>query len=184
MDIKYGKLIDKSDLEDILKLQRLNLRQHVPEHEKSSQGFVFVSHSLVDLDKLNQIEPHIIAKEGEHLVGYCLAMTKHSRDEIPSLVQMFEEFDSLSYQNKKISESNYLIVGQVCVAKEYRGKGIFRNLYKAYRTVYAPKYEFVITEISTRNLRSLTAHQKMGFQIIKTYQDEFEEWAIVIWDWN
>jgi GNAT superfamily N-acetyltransferase len=180
----YGKVIHDQDLEEILKLQQLNLLQHVPEAEKSNQGFVFVSHTSSQLQELNAQESHIIAKDGDVLVGYCLAMTKSSREVIPSLIPMFEEFDELTFEGKKIAESNYLVVGQVCVAKEYRGKGIFRNLYEAYRAAYAPKYEFVITEISTRNLRSMTAHQKLGFQIIKTYRDAFEEWAIVIWDWN
>lgn len=184
MIIKYEKAARKSDIQEILNLQRLNLRKNISNSEISEYGFVFVSHSLADLLQLNKIERHIIAKDGTRLVGYCLAMTKDSQTIIPSLYPMFEEFESIAYQGKKISESNYIVIGQVCIAKEYRNKGIFRKLYEAYRNIYVSKFDFAITEISTGNLRSLAAHQKIGFKILCTYHDISEEWAIVIWDWK
>lgn len=184
MIIKYKKALKKTDLQEILNLQRLNLRKNISNSEISEYGFVFVSHSLTDLQQLNKVERQIIAKDGVSLVGYCLVMTKDSRTIIPSLFPMFEEFESIVYQEKTISKFNYIVVGQVCITKEYRSKGIFRKLYETYKRIYAPKFDFAITEISTRNLRSLTAHQKIGFRILSTYRDTAEEWAIVIWDWK
>jgi RimJ/RimL family protein N-acetyltransferase len=42
--------------------------------------------------------------------------------------------------------------------------------------------DLCVTEIATRNLVSIRAHEKMGFEIISRYADPGEEWVIVAWD--
>ncbi len=182
--IEFTRTKTKQDLWGILALQKENLIQNISEEEKKSQGFVMVQHSHDIMESLHSIEPHIIAKDGHLVAAYCLAMTKHSRKDIPMLIPMFEQFDILDYKGKKVSEYNYMSVGQVCVGKAYRGQGIFQQLYETYRDSFRDEYEFAITEVSTHNFRSMKAHQKIGFEVIKTFKDEFEEWAIVIWDWR
>ncbi len=172
------------DLQDILSLQQANLSQHIPAQEQQREGFVRVKHELHELESLHLIEPHVIAREGSLIAAYILAMTKASRDSIPMLVPMFGQFDSLEYNGKKVSEYNYMTVGQVCVGKGFRGQGLFEECYRFYRSVFSPKYDFAITEISLRNTRSIRAHEKVGFQTIHLFQDEYEEWAIVLWDWR
>lgn len=174
----------EADLQGILDLQEENLVQNISESEKNDQGFVRVQHNLELLGLLNSIEPHIIAKDGDHVAAYFLAMTKISRNDVPMLVPMFEQFDELLYLGKKVSEYNYMAVGQVCVGKKYRGQGLFFSGYEAYRKAFEKDYDFAITEISISNARSLKAHQKVGFEVIHTFKDEYETWAIVVWDWN
>lgn len=182
--IEYSRTKTKQDLWGILALQKENLVQNISHEEKETQGFVMVQHPYEIMESLHSIEPHIIAKDGHLIAAYCLAMTKQSRKDIPMLIPMFEQFDILDYKGKKVSEYNYMSVGQVCVGKDYRGQGIFQQLYETYRDSFRENYEFAITEVSTQNFRSLKAHQKIGFEVIKTFKDEFEEWAIVIWDWK
>ena len=50
--------------------------------------------------------------------------------------------------------------------------------------MYFGIFDFCLTEVSTRNLRSMQAHEKVGFRIIHTFKDENEEWNILLWDWN
>jgi len=57
-------------------------------------------------------------------------------------------------------------------------------LYQKHREVYSNQYDFILTEISTSNLRSLKAHEKMGFETIYTYQDSVDEWNVVVWNWK
>jgi len=61
---------------------------------------------------------------------------------------MFELFDTISYNNERISAYNYLVVGQVCIDKAWRGQGILDHCYAAYRNYYRTKYDFAITEIA------------------------------------
>lgn len=185
MPIYTTTSVSSSDLIGILTLQKANLAHVLSEKEIQSQGFVTVNHTYDLLKKLNDREKHIIAKDADRVVGYVLAMTSHSRFDIPILVPMFDEFDKITYKGKKVTEQNYIIVGQVCIDKQYRGQGLFDKCYAAYRDAYQQKYDFAITEIASANIRSLHAHKRVGFREVASYSDpNGMEWRVVVWDWK
>lgn len=173
------------DLKGILELQRQNLKQDLTPEQIKAQGFVTVSHSLDDLEKMHGYEPNIVAKDGDAIAAYVLAMTDQSKNDIPRLVEMYESFDDISYHGKPVSDYHYIVVGQVCVGYDYRGKGLFDECYKAYKDCFKDRYDFAITEIASINLRSMNAHKRIGFEVIHTYTDSSSvEWNVVVWDWN
>ena len=173
------------DLSEILDLQQRNLRGNLTIDDLSREGFVTVQHSFSDLKKLNEQEQHQVIKEDGKVVGYILAMTEKSKNDIPVLIPMFELFQQVAYRGKPISSYQYMVVGQVCVAVNFRGKGLFDEAYAAYRERFSDKYEFAVTEIATANARSLKAHQRIGFLEVHRYTDEQQtEWSIVLWDWR
>lgn len=183
--ISYSTSNTKEELEGILKLQQSNLAQGLTADEIQSQGFVTVQHTYDVLEKMNDLEKHVIAKEDEAVIAYCLAMTKQSRFDIPVLIPMYDVFDKIVHKEKIISTVNYIVVGQVCVDKAYRGQGIFDNCYAAYKEFYSNKYDLVLTEIASNNTRSLQAHKRIGFREIHSYIDPTgTEWIVVIWDWR
>lgn len=183
--ITYTTANSTIDLESILTLQKENLPQNLDEAEIQSQGFVTVNHSFELLKKMNGIEPHIIAKDGEKIAGYVLAMTKNARNDIPVLIPMFDLFEKIFYKGQKIADCNYILVGQVCIGKAYRGTGIFDDCYNFYREFYKGKYDMAITEIASLNPRSVNAHKRVGFEEIHTYTaPDNTEWKIVVWDWR
>lgn len=182
--LKICRAESQTDLQGILELQQKNLPQNLSPEEKSEQGFVRVEHNLELLGLLNSIESHVIAKDGNTVAAYFLAMTKKSRNDVPMLVPMFRQFDKLTYKGKNVSEYNYMVIGQVCIGKNYRGIGLFSSCFEVYQNAFKKEYDFAITEISISNPRSIKAHQKAGFEIIHTFQDEFETWVIVVCDWN
>lgn len=62
---------------------------------------------------------------------------------------------------------------------------VFDKAYQHYNETFKQDYDFAITEVSTRNYRSLKAHERAGFVEIHRYTDPLsEEWSIVIWDWK
>ena len=173
------------DLLGILRLQKRNLAKNLSVPEASSQGFVTVDHSFTDLKKLNDEEQHQVIKSGNAVVGYLLAMTKNSKDDIPVLVPMFELFDKIVYRGKPISVYEYMVVGQVCIDVNYRGKGLLDESYHAYKTRFSNQYDFAVTEVATANTRSLKAHQRVGFSEVHRYTDVAgTEWSIVLWEWR
>ncbi|SFD10049.1 hypothetical protein SAMN05518672_101473 [Chitinophaga sp. CF118] len=183
--IVYTTSKTDKDLLQILELQKKNLPASLTSEQISTQGFVTVSHSFDDLQKMNNIEESIIAKDDDHVIAYLLAMTAKSKLDIPVLVPMFEVFDNITFQNKKISDYQYIVVGQVCVAAGYRGIGILDSCYSEYKRHFENKYDFAITEISSRNLRSLNAHKRIGFDTIYEYAaPDGETWSIVLWNWR
>jgi hypothetical protein len=183
--IRYSTASTDEDLWGILQLQRQNLATALSETEIRSEGFVTVKHSFDELQRLNNMEQHVIAKDGEKVIAYLLAMTEGSKDDIPVLRPMFAVFQELTFAGKMLTQDRYLVVGQVCVGKGYRGLGILDQCYRWYKQTYSNKYDFAITEIDAINLRSLAAHKRVGFRELHRYPvPGGKEWVIVLWDWN
>ena len=174
----------REDLQDILALQRENLRDHVSPEDARSEGFVTVAHTLESLEQMHALAPSVIAREGDALAGYALTMPLEARDAAPVLAPMFALFDGLVWQGRPLAESRYYVMGQVCVARAFRGQGVFDALYRGHREAYAKRFDFMVTEIATRNTRSMRAHARVGFQVLTTYRDDLDEWAVVLWDWR
>ncbi|HZV69361.1 MAG TPA: GNAT family N-acetyltransferase [Saprospiraceae bacterium] len=180
----YTTAQTERDLLGIMELQKKNIAPHLTPEEMKSQGFLTVVHTLDDLKKMNDIEKHIICKDGENVVAYTLAMTVKSKNDLPILFPMFEKFEKIIYLDKPVSEFNYIIVGQACVDIDYRGQSVLDKCYEAFKNAFSKNYDFAISEISCRNSRSLRAHQRIGFSEIFIYTaPDGEEWSVVIWEW-
>lgn len=183
--ITYKTTEDTSELEGVYALQKLNLKKNLSKQEIERDGFVTVDHDWERLEKLNSIEPHVIAKDNAEVVGYVLAMTKVSRFDLPIIFPMFEEFKKINYKGKAVSAYDYMVVGQACIHKDYRGKGLIENCFRVYKEAFAERYDFSITEIAASNLRSIKAHKKVGFKEVHSYTDpDQNEWVVVIWNWR
>ncbi len=179
--ISFTTSQSKEDLQGILSLQQANLEANITSEELASQGFVTVEHNYDLLSAMNDPYPHIIAKDAGMVVGYALVMLPAFGNSIPVLVPMFEQINTLVYENNKLAASKYFVMGQVCVGKGCRGKGVFAGLYEKMKVEMKNDFDYIITEISARNKRSLRAHEKVGFKTLKTYwSEEGEEWVVVI----
>ncbi|MDH3649188.1 MAG: GNAT family N-acetyltransferase [Saprospiraceae bacterium] len=173
------------DLKGILDLQRRNLTRNLSEEEVKSEGFVTVEHDLDLITRMNTAEKSVVAKSKDVVIGYTLAMTPVFASDIPILSHMFDQFGHSHYQGKPIKEAHFIICGQVCVDKDFRGQKIMDRMYALYRDTYKSRYAFVITEIADHNPRSLHAHLRVGFQIIHSYSSgKGIVWHLVLWDWN
>ncbi|MBA4054369.1 MAG: GNAT family N-acetyltransferase [Marivirga sp.] len=171
------------DLKGILDLQRRNLPKNLTREEITSQGFVTVSHRPEDLQKMNSIEQSIIAKENDTVIAYLLAMTEKSKLDIPILIPMFEAFETIHYKDIVLSKYSYIVVGQVCVDKNYRGQGVLDKCYALYIERFKKKYDLAVTEIATSNQRSMNAHKRIGFETIHEYvAPDNVAWSIVVLD--
>jgi ribosomal protein S18 acetylase RimI-like enzyme len=172
------------DLEQILKLQEQNLIQNLSMEKRSEQGFLTVKHDLETLRKMNSSAGQIIAKAGDRVVGFALVMPKECKELVPVLIPMFEVFNKLTFKGVSLDTFNYYVMGQICIAEDYRGIGIFDMLYKKHREIYSPIYDLCLTEVSVRNTRSMRAHERVGFQQIHTYRDQVEDWNIMLWEYR
>ena len=126
--------------------------------------------------------PQAIAVADGRVVGYCLSMPLSLQDELPSLRPMFDQFGSCFYRQRPLCDYRFIVGGQVCVDRPYRGKGLLARLYEQLRLSLPFPCDLCVTEIATRNVVSVRAHQKMGFESVATYSDDQEEWVIVAWD--
>jgi GNAT superfamily N-acetyltransferase len=172
------------ELEQILQLQRQNLKQYISQEEKDAQGFLTMQFNLPMLQQLHAIAPSVIIKHEDEVVAYAMTVTLEGRQAYPDLEPMFVNFGNLQWQGKPLYDYRFYVMGQICVSKAHRAKGLFDKLYQHHKEVYSPHYDFIITEISTSNTRSLQAHKRVGFTTIHTYQDTVDNWNVVVWDWT
>ena len=178
-DIIYTRAKTSEELIQIRTLQFQNISTNITSAEKQQEGFVTVQHSLELLEQMNAACANIIAKEDQKVVGFALVMLPKFRNEIEILIPMFEKIETIMPLNK-----SYVIMGQICVDKNYRRKGVFRQLYLFYKEELQKKFDFLITEVAAINLRSINAHQSVGFKTIEIYEDKGILWHIMLWDWQ
>jgi GNAT superfamily N-acetyltransferase len=177
------------DLRGILDLQRKNLAQSVSAAEAVAQGFVTVSHTLDSLQAMHALAPSIVARAPSlagavEVVGYALMMPREARVLVPILEPMFELLSALSWRGRPLSTLRYYVMGQVCVAKAFRGQGVFDALYQGHAAAYAGRFDLIVTEVALRNTRSLRAHERVGFEPLHRYRDDVDDWQIVGWDFG
>lgn len=183
--LKIARVADDRQLDEILQLQKSNLAISLDEPEIKEQGFVTVQHDLATLKEMHAESPSIIAVHDGHVVGYALIMPASFRSKIPILEPMFALIDDLTYLGLPLASYSYFVMGQVCIAKHYRGQGIFDKLYEGLRHECAGKYRLLITEVARRNQRSVKAHLRVGLKVIHQYTDPAgEEWELMAWDWQ
>lgn len=185
MEIIFSSVSTPEEVTQILDLQAKNHVSTVSPAVAQEQGFVTVKHNPLVLQRMNQAAPSIIAKNGDRVVGYALVMPRSFSVDIPILQPMFDLLDTLSWRGKGLRENlRWFVMGQICVAEGYRGMGVFDGMYQKMKEVCKADYDFVITEIAERNIRSIRAHERVGFQTLHTFSDAVagEDWRVVVWD--
>jgi hypothetical protein len=174
----------EAELNQILALQTANHKDSLSAENKKANGFVTVKHDLDLLKKMNAAAGQVIAKDGDFLAGYALVMLQEFSPLIPVLTPMFGMFNTLSYEGRELSSYKYYVMGQICVAESHRGQGVFQLLYEGHKKFYSSLFELCLTEVSSSNLRSMRAHEKVGFETIHTFEDKTDRWNILAWDWR
>lgn len=165
--MQTGLVTSDRDLEDILTLQRAS-------RAPTADGFVTAEHTLEVLRAMHAIAPSVIARApGGELAGYALMMPRETRALLPILEPMFEKIEGLGLRDR------WYVMGQIAVAPAFRGTGVFDALYAEHRARYSPRFDLILTDVSTRNGRSLRAHERVGFRRLLTYRDAIDEWALI-----
>ncbi|GAB3200232.1 GNAT superfamily N-acetyltransferase [Pontibacter aydingkolensis] len=182
--ITFAQAKNAEDLQQILDLQSLNCEDNLSPAEITEQGFLTARHSLSLLEEMSQKYKHVLAKDDGKVIGYALVMLKEFSDKLPVLTPLINVVEELTYKDVPLNTATYFIMGQVCVAKEYRGQNVFSGLYNHLRHQMQPHFDYVVTGVAQRNTRSVHAHYKVGFKsILKFRSDTGENWDIILWDW-
>lgn len=117
-----------AELEGILSLQRANVKSRITEMEANSEGFVTAQYDLDLLNAMHKESPSIIAKDGDKVVGYALVTTKKTMPNHPLLNDLLIVLEKIEYKGIYLQQVNYVVVGQLCVAKGYRGMGLVQKM--------------------------------------------------------
>ena len=169
-----------NEIPQIKSLQEKNLRQHLTNKEAAEQGFLTASYSLEYLKEMNAAFPSVIAKDGELVVGYAMITTHAVRDGHDLLKDLFNNIDRCRFEGRLLRDASYVVVGQLCVAKEYRGLNLVSKMYDFFADAVRDRYDYIATDVDCDNHRSLKAHAKAGFQVIDSLVYGGKKWDIVI----
>lgn len=172
------------ELEGILALQRANLRKHLSDADAGQQGFLTAEYDLPFLHAMNAARPSIIAVHQSQVVGYALVATQPIRNGHPFVRNLFDAIDPIPFGGGCLGAIPYVVVGQLCVGREHRGRGLVRRLYGHFRDTLQSDYHCAVTDIARDNIRSMRAHQATGFQVVHSIRYEGREWDVVVWNWR
>jgi ribosomal protein S18 acetylase RimI-like enzyme len=179
------KLVEtEQELLGLKQLQTNNLRRLIGEEEAMKEGFVTSEYTIELLQQMHEVHPSIIVKEGEEVVGYTIVTNKVVYGAHPELDHLFNTLDATEYKGVPLKNSNYIMIGQVCVAKAHRGQGWVPKMYAYYKKLHSKEYTYLVTDISQANKRSIRMHQKIGFETIGVIEQVGTGWDIVLWDWT
>lgn len=182
--VTIKRVTDFAELNGIKKLQEENLKKNLTDSEAASEGFVTAEYSMEFLEMLHQGSPSVIAKDGNLIVGYALVAVKSIREHHDLLSDLFNGIDKIKYKGRLLKDCNYVVVGQLCVGRNYRGQGLVQQMYQYFRSSLAGEFDFCVTDVAETNPRSLKAHIKTGFQVVATLSYGGLGWSIVLWDWK
>jgi ribosomal protein S18 acetylase RimI-like enzyme len=183
--IAFTTVSRPDEIGQILALQAANLPSALTPDTLASQGFVTVRHERDVLERMCAVAPAVIAKDEDRVVGYALVMPRAFAPDVPVLLPLFALLDTLSWQGQPLRDrGRWFVMGQICVAAGYRGRGIVDGMYRCMADVYRDRYDCTVTEVAARNTRSLRAHGRAGFQTLRRYADATtgEEWEVIVLD--
>lgn len=186
MNIKITKATSDVEIQGIVELQKINLKKNLSPEEREQFGFVTLEYDFDFVKEMSAAHHHIIAKEGDNVVGYCLLMDRSKNHLMKEGAGIFPIFHELNYKGQRLGDINYVSVGQVCVHRDFSGQGILGKMYAAYKEAYQDFYDLAMTDVYFNNKRSIVGHQKAGFEIIHRFDepDAGEPWDILVWDWR
>ena len=183
-EVIIKRVTEASEIKGIKALQEANLKRSLPEGEADTQGFVTAVYTLDFLKEMNKASPSVVAISGDEIVGYALVTVPAVSRQHPLLKDLFHTIDQTTYKGDLLKGKRYVVVGQLCVAKEYRGLGVVDKLYQHFKEALRSEYDFCITDVAQSNPRSLKAHLNAGFQVIETLGFEGVLFDLVLWDWR
>lgn len=175
---------DLQDLQRISGLNALNNKKNLSAEECREQGFVSWFYDVDLLQKMHQFAPSIVCKEGDELAGYALTAPLESAAVHPELDLLIKKIGGILYEGVPLLEHRIYIMGQLCVAHAFRGKGVVELMYNEHRRLFSPVYDLMVLTVATANTRSVRVHERIGFQTIQKIEDHFGDWVVMVWDWK
>lgn len=175
--MRYRRAQD-SDWAEVVALQDANLAWNLGEDEKKG-GFLSARFTPEAFGEMNRDGAVVVAVESGRLAGYACCASRAFSARTPILQAMMREFPKLAYLGRPLGAAA-CIYGPVCVARAYRGKGVFRGLVTQLKTEIRGRYEAAVCFIGKSNERSLSAHvDGLGMTILGDFKFEDKSYWIV-----
>ena len=145
------------DYAEIVRLQRANYIANLTAEERR-EGFLSAEFSLDQVAAIASDLGIAIVTMDDALAG-CLCGIRREYDHgSPVVAKMLESYDQAWFQSKPLSAFNSYIYGPVCIARQYRRRGLLRGLYEFQKKDLAGQFEVGVALVSHSNPHSMQAH--------------------------
>ncbi len=163
------RLAKTPDINNILALQEKYLITNIPESEKS-QGFVTTPFTVEHIKFEITQDCVFVAETDTKIVAYVFVGTWDFFSQWKIFALMAEKLDTLKFENKALDKTTSFQYGPICIDTDYRGQGLFEQLFETMRKTLNKRFSVGVTFINKLNKRSFEAHtKKLGLIVV----DEF-----------
>jgi hypothetical protein len=161
---------EPQDYAQIVMMHKENLNTVLTDQEKASGGFLSVPLRAEDFQAMNQEIAVVVASCGKEVVAYHCASSCQYYQSVPLCACMMDRFPHVLYDGKPLVQYTCFVVGPMCIAKNYRGKGIYLQLWQELAKHIPAGLEMGVGPASEANPRALHAHtQKAGMLVVDRF---------------
>ena len=145
------------DYAEIVRLQRANYIANLTAEERR-EGFLSAEFSLDQVAAIASDLGIAIVTMDDALAGCLCGIRREFDHGSPVVEKMLESYDQAWFQGKPLSAFNSYIYGPVCIARQYRRRGLLRGLYEFQNKDLAGQFEVGVALVSHSNPHSMQAH--------------------------
>jgi hypothetical protein len=117
------------DYPSIIRLQAADYIDNLSE-EQRKEGFLSDKFTLEQIAAIGADLGIAIVADGDEVAGSLCAFRREFDHDSPVVAKMLESYDRACFEDKPLSAFNSYIYGPVCIAREYRRRGLLRGLYE------------------------------------------------------
>jgi hypothetical protein len=167
------------DYTQMVALQEANLVSNLSVDEKQD-GFLSRTFSAEELKEMNEDLCIVVGVDDGTVKGLLATGTTeyNSQFDLPSA--MIARYHQVAFKEKPLADWVSFVAGPVVVDKSARGTGAFRGLYDELFRILPAEFQLAVTLISTVNGRSLSAHEKIGYQRVDGFTWNGREFVILV----
>lgn len=145
------------DYRGILRLQSANFIANLSDEERK-EGFLSAQFTPEQTAQMAEDLGTMVAVVDHHIAGFLCAFRREYDTGSPVIAKMLDSYDRVAFEGKPLSSFNSYVYGPVCIAREFRRRGLLRGLYEAQKRDLAGRYEVGVAFVSRSNPHSLQAH--------------------------
>jgi hypothetical protein len=141
----------------IVRLQRANYIANLSAEERL-EGFLSAEFSFEEVAAIASDLGIAIVTMDDDLAGCLCGIRREFDHGSPVVAKMLESYDQTTFEGKPLSAFNSYIYGPVCIARQYRRRGLLRGLYNFQKKDLAGQFEIGVALVSHSNRHSMQAH--------------------------
>ena len=158
------------DYAGILRLQAANYSENLTAREREG-GFLSAEFTPAQVAAMAQDPGILVARESAAVVGYLCAHRADLTPLPPVVEAMLRCCRTARCGNRALGETRLFVYGPVCIAREQRGAGVLRALYRALLAQVAGRFDHGVTLVAAENEHSLRAHTLgLGMQDVARFE--------------